>query len=153
MFRHAAFISRHALERSLNHRLSNGILVRVPVEKPRVRIVRARLFGVAKAVAVEVGVVVDVVDVLVTGEVIDGAFEGGVEGESEGVHRFAPFEGEILRREGIPFGFECYGVALGCLLVEELGVACGQIDQQIYALLCVIVHKIRFFLVFAFIGN
>lgn len=64
-----------------------------PVEEPGAGIVWGGFVDVAEAVALELGVVVYVVDVVEGVDGGDGGFDGGVEGESELVHCGAAFDG------------------------------------------------------------
>lgn len=63
-----------------------------PVEEPGAWVVWGGFVDVAEAVAFELGVVVYVVDVVERVDVVDGGFDGGVEGESKGVHCGAAFD-------------------------------------------------------------
>ena len=81
-------VSGHALEGFLK----GGIIGGFPVEEPGAGVIRGGFFDVAETVAFELGVVVNVVDVVVGVNGIDGGFDGGVEGEGKGVHCGAAFD-------------------------------------------------------------
>lgn len=76
--------------------MSGWIFAGVPIEEPGVRIIWVRFVHVAEAVALELGVIIYVVDVVERVDVVDGGFDGAVEGESERVHCSAAFDCQVL---------------------------------------------------------
>lgn len=98
------------------------VVFRVVIEEVGFWVVWAGLFAVAESVCFEVGVVIDPKDALGF-DFFDGGGEGGVEVEGEVVHGGSPFDGQFLLRQRVPAGLERNVIALGSLLVEELGVA------------------------------
>ncbi len=89
---YAALVSGQALERCLSGRIFAG----VPNEEPGAWIIWVGFVDVAEAMAFELGVVIYVVDVVEMVDGVDGGFDGGVEGESQGVHCSAAFDCQVL---------------------------------------------------------
>lgn len=98
------------------------VVVRVVIEEVDFWVVWAGLFAVAESVCFEIGIAIDPKDALGS-YFFDGGGEGCVEVEGEVVHGCSPFDCQLLLRQRVPAGLERDVIALGSLLVEELGVA------------------------------